>query len=520
MSSFAVPNLAAFSANTPVAAPTPSPIGTPARPANLRAMLLSLPLDAVPRKISFNKESSGPEEQESPLALTHSLTSRSKVHPSAPTVSKPVTQKPSTQLQTFGFPEEQKTAKIFDRTVRDPRRGLTRSRGTPLARSNGLSPQPNLLTPTAARYQKGLSRALDNAPNERIFASQVGATHKGPPILKPLSLPQKPVTVLDALWPSQENEDYHLLDSSKEGCLAVIMSDGLYIKSKNGEESFGDYNSDQNVATSVAFDPAQPNNLIVGTKNGRVDYWNIRTKKKIFSTELSARAGEVNVVYSSKGHIYAGTSTGRLYELTQEGKATQKGHPFKGKVSALTASPNGQYLLATGQNDARNFTAHLYKFDANSASYQPYDEIRMKGSTVGLRAMAFSPDGQYFSLGTADSTFSGSILIYKIENGIAKVLERTLDSSITNLFWPNRNTILTTHRDGTIQSQLTDLDDMITSDLVGGHNETIPFATLTTSDQGTTLVTASSEGVKIWNMGRPQKTNKPPTQNLFVQGIR
>lgn len=191
---------------------------------------------------------------------------------------------------------------------------------------------------------------------------------------------------------------------------------------------------------TMAFSP-DIETLVVGAEDGSITLWDVKTRKKIRSIELSDKYPIEDLKYSPSGSLLAvGTTPVRLlstdtYETVSELNSNM--------VTSLAFSPDGA-VLAVGDALSNIVLWNVLTKDRIIARYN---------IDCAIQNLVFSPDGRYL----AGSTLCGTLLILRTDTlGTMRLYREAEWGGIAGMvFTPDGKTLLIAN---TYEMKITTLD--------------------------------------------------------------
>lgn len=195
----------------------------------------------------------------------------------------------------------------------------------------------------------------------------------------------------------------------------------------------------------LGFSP-KGNHLVLGKVNGIIELWALNQSKPILKWAIMPpRINDIPpIFYSVAFHgqtIYAGNRAGTLFEIDPKtGIISRNWQHHTSNLCSIIPSPNGKYL-ATGSNDN---TVIIYET-------QNMKRIETLELNAAIKAIAFNPDGlQEIAIGGGSD--DPRIRLFNFSNPEYLVMsEVEMGSQVTNLLWPQKNRLITTHKDGSFR---------------------------------------------------------------------
>lgn len=194
---------------------------------------------------------------------------------------------------------------------------------------------------------------------------------------------------------------------------------------------------------SVAFNQ-KGNFLILGLSNGSVEAWSLKTDppKRIQQFNPAASRGKpvarINSVVVHDHKIYAADHNGRLFIIDPKNESIVSSRHHKLAICNIVVSPNGRFL-ATGGTDNQVIIR-------DTRTMKPIHSFQMNAP---IKAMAFDPNGGP-RIAVGGGKKDPRICVYNfLHPEQQEMIEIPMGIQTTNILWPKRSRLITTHMDGT-----------------------------------------------------------------------
>ncbi|MFI5460795.1 MAG: protein kinase [Isosphaerales bacterium] len=235
------------------------------------------------------------------------------------------------------------------------------------------------------------------------------------------------------VWDTATGQEIRTLKGHTQGVNSVAYSpDGqrLASASQDGTVKVWDSATGQEIrtlkghangVTSVAFSPDGQRLASTG-EHGQVKVWDAATGQEI-RTLMGHTRSVYSVAYSSDGQRLASASADSTVKVwdAETGQETLTLNGYTGPVNSVAFSPDGQRLASSSWGrpvklwDAKTgqkimTAAELHELQARDAEVKLWDartgrEIRiLKGHTMVVKSVAYSPDGQRLASASQDGT--------------------------------------------------------------------------------------------------------------------
>ncbi len=188
--------------------------------------------------------------------------------------------------------------------------------------------------------------------------------------------------------------------------------------------------------------------MIVGKLNGTVECAAGGRKWEINPAVLTGKEPcKIISLAIAKGKIYVGDDLGSLYQIDPKTQAARRIITFRRfgqeRICNIVTSPNGNYL-AVGTDKGR-----VSIFNTNEV--KKIGEVFPSRKQSSIRAIAFAPDGSDI-IAVGGGTLDPRVHIYPFlisqEEFREKVIRINNRTQTTNILWPEKDRIITTHGDG------------------------------------------------------------------------
>ena len=267
-----------------------------------------------------------------------------------------------------------------------------------------------------------------------------------------------------------------------------------------------DLETDSPLSTLTLPEKIQPISTLIFTKDdtilislnesGNINYWDVRSHKKVLALVTDLLLSYNAVAVSTDGSIFAtGDRKGtiRLWDATMDHRFEDWGwadNPQDQDILALAFSPDKK-ILASGSADK---TVRLLDIEKRAQI------ATLKGHEASVAALAFSPDGKILAAGDAGKV----IKIWEVNTQAERATLTGHTGGISALaFTPDGKTLASGSYDGTIRFWNPDTGQERFT-FTTGHTQWIK--TVAFAKNGLTLATAAFTGiVEIWNLKTAQE---------------
>ncbi len=326
--------------------------------------------------------------------------------------------------------------------------------------------------------------ALQAQMNQALFGfeypgqlSILGPIPKVPPqaIRRPeLAYIPKQVGVIETTYYAEQDDYYSCLMAASPltsdlGRVAVVAREDIYVRdSKTGKVFLVEmeagkmkcsYSSRKMVPTAVAFSPSGKG-LLVGTWDGKVEYWRISEKGTCelrCYIPIKGDRNKITAVAFANGRFIAGTSGGMLYEFDPEtGEAIEARKLGNHNICSIAVSPDGTTVAAAVEHrvagEPEETRLFLLKPNGNKDPERTnFDQIETDYKAFGYACkIAFSPDGKKLALATGGK--DGRLIFFQIDQDFREVLVSCPSKAKENVDAKGRYVlkVLERERDGTL----------------------------------------------------------------------
>lgn len=274
-----------------------------------------------------------------------------------------------------------------------------------------------------------------------------------PAIRRPeLAYIPKPVGILEATYYAEQDDYYSCLMAASPltsdlDRVAIAAGKDVYVRDgKTGnvfvvEMGSGkmkcSYSSRELVPTSVAFSPSGKG-LLVGTWDGKVEYWRISEKGKcelLCYIPVKGDRNKITAVAFTNGRFIAGTSGGMLYEFDPEtGDTIEARNLGNHNICSIAVSPDGKTVAAAVEHkvagepeETRLFLLQSNGNDKPEKTNFDLVETPYKGLGHACK-IAFSPDGKKLALATGSK--NGRLILFQIGKGSCREVPVSCSSKL------------------------------------------------------------------------------------------
>ena len=308
-------------------------------------------------------------------------------------------------------------------------------------------------------------------------------------------------------------DDFHMniLDWSKKNVIGISLSNNVYLfeKIKNKNKVSNLVELKDNFYTSIKFNPSG-NLLACGDKEGNLDIYNIKERKKI--SELKLHSNRITSISWKNDKILSTGSRDKLiksYDI-RINKIIQQHKKHKQEICKIEWDKQASYL-ASGGNDNLICIWDARKNDP----IQYYNEH--KGA---VRALTWSP----FSFGSFISGGGTSDKSIKFWNVNKKKSLKTIntDSQVYNLIYTHvKNGFVSTHGNPGNKIMVWDGETKERISVMDGHFMRVLH--LAISPNGEDVITAAGdETLKFWKVFHNEKREivKPTCFSDYLKDLR
>jgi WD40 repeat protein len=237
----------------------------------------------------------------------------------------------------------------------------------------------------------------------------------------------------------------------------------------------------------LAFSPDQ-RLLVTGRANGRLEFWELSTGKIVWSVQAHDE-WLFSLAYHPRQHILAtagGDNVVRLWDLAARKKVAELvGHDDD--VHSVVFTPDGTRLVTASDDHT------LRIWDAERLTTLHV----LTGHTDTIPALAISPDGRRIASASRDDT----IRLWDIATGqLLAILEGHEGDVMSVAFSPDGSRLASGSYDKTIR--IWDMRSCHCIRVITGPEDLV-FAVRFSPD-GRQLAAGSGDGVRLWNLDRPQ----------------
>ncbi len=263
------------------------------------------------------------------------------------------------------------------------------------------------------------------------------------PIRRPeLSYIPKPIGLLEAAFYEEQDDYYSCLMAaapltSELDRVAIIAGDDGYVRDGKTGKAFlvemdagqmkCSYSSRKMVPSAVAISPSGKG-LLVGTWNGKLEYWRVSEKgmcELLSYIPIKGDRNKITAVAFAGGRFFAGTNGGMLYEFDPESGETIEARSLGNhNFCSLAVSPDGKTIAASVEHKVDGQEQETRLFLLKSNGNEEPDRSNFELIETGFKAsghafkIAFSPDGKKFALATGSK--DGRLLFFQIVQGAVK----------------------------------------------------------------------------------------------------
>lgn len=263
------------------------------------------------------------------------------------------------------------------------------------------------------------------------------------PIRRPeLSYIPKPIGLLEAAFYEEQDDYYSCLMAaapltSELDRVAIIAGDDVYVRDGKTGKAFlvemdagqmkCSYSSRKMVPSAVAISPSGKG-LLVGTWNGKLEYWRVSEKgmcELLSYIPIKGDRNKITAVAFAGGRFFAGTNGGMLYEFDPESGETIEARSLGNhNFCSLAVSPDGKTIAASVEHKVDGQEQETRLFLLKSNGNEEPDRSNFELIETGFKAsghafkIAFSPDGKKFALATGSK--DGRLLFFQIVQGAVK----------------------------------------------------------------------------------------------------